>query len=90
MRSGTAASQFGPSFSEIIASTEDLQAAEVNASIVSIPARTGYCPKRWSEAIDVMIPKKAASKNVEKLRIIVLFHSLFSMMNKRVARKATK
>jgi hypothetical protein len=90
MRSGTAAGQFSPSFSEIIAGTEDLQVAKVDASIVSIPARTGYCPKRWSKVIDVMIPKKAASKNVEKLCIIVLFHSSFNMMNKRVARKATK
>jgi hypothetical protein len=36
-----------------------------------------------------MIPQKDASKHVEKLRIIVLFHALFNMMNKRVANKAT-
>jgi hypothetical protein len=36
-----------------------------------------------------MIPQKDASKHGEKLRIIVLFHALFSMMNKRVANKAT-
>jgi hypothetical protein len=36
----------------------------------------------------VVIPKKAASKHVEKLRIIVLFHSLFNMLNKRVAKQA--
>jgi hypothetical protein len=35
-----------------------------------------------------MIPKKTASRHVEKLRIIVLFHVLFNMMNKRVANKA--
>jgi hypothetical protein len=66
------------------------QVAEIDASIMSIPARTGYCPKRWSQAVDVMIPKKVASKNVKKLRIIVLFHALFNMMNKRVAQKATR
>jgi hypothetical protein len=36
-----------------------------------------------------MIPKKTASRHVEKLRIIVLFHALFNMMNKRVVNKAT-
>jgi hypothetical protein len=36
-----------------------------------------------------MIPKKAASRHVEKLRIIVFFHALFNMMNKRVANKTT-
>jgi hypothetical protein len=45
--------------------------------------------RRWSDAVDVMIPKKAASTHVEKLRIIVLFHALFNMLNKRVAKKAT-
>jgi hypothetical protein len=75
MRSTTSASSFGPSFSELIAGTDDLRIAEVDASIVSIPARTGYCPRRWSDDIDVMIPKKVASRRVEKLRIIVLFHA---------------
>jgi hypothetical protein len=89
MRSTTSASTFGPSFSELIAGTDDLRIAEVDAAIVSIPARTGYCPRRWSDAIDVMIPQKDASKHVEKHRIIVLFHALFNMMNKRVANKAT-
>jgi hypothetical protein len=85
----TSASTFGPSFSELIAGTDDLRIAEVDAAIVSIPARTGYCPRRWSDAIDVMIPIKDASKHLEKLRIIVLIHAFFNMMNKRVANKAT-
>jgi hypothetical protein len=61
MHSTTSASTFGLSFSELIVGTDDLRIAEVDAAIVSIPARTGYCPRRWSETIDVMIPKKAAS-----------------------------
>jgi hypothetical protein len=90
MRVGTASSTFGLSFSKNLAGTEDVAIAEVDAAIVSIAALTGYCPKRWSEAIDVMIPKKADSKHVEKLRIIVLFHSLFNMLNKKVGRQATQ
>jgi hypothetical protein len=84
----TAASTFGPSYSEIITGADNENIAEVDAAIVLIPALTGYCPKRWSDTIDVMIPKKAASKHVGKLQIIVLFHSLFNMLNKRVAKHA--
>jgi hypothetical protein len=74
MRSSTSATTLGPSFSELIVGTDDIRIAEVDAAIVSIPARTGYCPRRWSDAIDVIIPKKAASRHVEKLCTIVLFH----------------
>jgi hypothetical protein len=88
MRTHTAASTFGPSFSEFIAGTNSEPVAEVDAAIVSIAAAAGYCPLRWSTAIDVMIPKKKLSRDVKKLRIIVLFHALFNMLNKRVAQKA--
>jgi hypothetical protein len=37
--------------------------------------------------VDVLIPKKATSAAIEKLRIIVLFHALFNMNNKRVGRE---
>jgi hypothetical protein len=59
MRVGTSSSTFGPCFSEIIAGTEDVAIAEVDAAIGSITALTRYCPKQWSEAIDVTIPPKA-------------------------------
>jgi hypothetical protein len=61
-------------FSEIIAGTANVAIAEIDAAVVPIAVLTGYCSKRWSEAIDMMIPKKADSKYVAKLRIIVLFH----------------
>jgi hypothetical protein len=89
MKKHTAASTFfGPSFSKFIAGTCHEPVAKADAAIVSIPAAAGYCPIRWSTAIDVMIPKKKLSRNVTKLQIIVLFHALFNMMNKRVAQKA--
>jgi hypothetical protein len=62
MRTHTAASTFGPSFSEFIAGTSNNPVAEVDAAIVSIPAAAGYCPLRWSTAIDVMIPKQKRQK----------------------------
>jgi hypothetical protein len=46
MRVGTAARTFGPSFSEIIAGTEDVAITEVDAAIVSIAALTGYTTQK--------------------------------------------
>jgi hypothetical protein len=82
MKVHTAASPFGPSFSEFIAGTGNEPVAEVDAAIVYIAAAGGYCPQQWSTAIDVMIPKKTLSRDVTKLQIIVLFHALFNMLNK--------
>jgi hypothetical protein len=66
----------------------DKTIAEIDTVIFFILCLVGYCPKHWSEAIDVMIPKKAASKHGEKLRINVLFHTLFNMLNKKVSKAA--
>jgi hypothetical protein len=82
MKVHTATSPFGPSFSEFIAGTNNEPVAEVDAAIVSIAAAVGYCAQQWSTAIDAMIPKKKLSRDVTKLRIIVLFHALFNMLNK--------
>ena len=90
MKKTTASSPFGPSFSEYIAGSDDKRIAEVDAAIASIPALTGVCPPSWFSAVDVMIPKKTDSQHVKKLRIIVLFHALFNMFNKRVAKLAMK
>ena len=56
--------------------------------MAAIPALTGYCPMAWQRAVDVMIPKKQSATHVSKLRIIVLFHALFNMINKRIGREA--
>jgi hypothetical protein len=29
--------------------------AEVHAALMTIPMATGYCPKRWRQAVDVML-----------------------------------
>jgi exonuclease III len=86
MKGHTASSTFGPQFSDYIAGTHNINVADVDAALASIPIAAGYCPQAWQQAIDVMIPKKKLSSEVEKLRIIVLFHALFNMTNKRVGR----
>ena len=55
--------------------------------MVNIPYATGYNPKAWTQMTDVLIPKKSHSSLVEKLRIIVLFHALFNLNNKRIGRE---
>ena len=87
MKSTTSSSLFGPSFTELIGACEDPRVAEVDAAFSNIPLYTGFCPLAWSKAIDVMIPKKVSSKEVAKLRIIVLFDAMFNMLNKTIGRE---
>ena len=90
MRSTIASSPFGPLFSDYIAGCDDVKVADIDAAIMSIPLITGYCPVAWQKAVDVMIPKKQTSTHVTKLRIIVLFHSMFNMINKIIGRLVIK
>jgi hypothetical protein len=86
MRSTTSSSPFSPLFTDFIAGCSDRETAALDVTMANIPLLTGYCPKSWHQAIDVMIPKKTASASVSKLRIIVLFNALFNLLNKRVGR----
>jgi hypothetical protein len=54
--------------------------------MANIPYASGYSPDAWTKMVDVLIPKKTTSAAIEKLRIIVLFHALFNMNNKRIGR----
>ena len=87
MKSKISSSPFGPNFPDYIAGCEDPLIADVDATFATIPVITGHCPVAWRKAMDVMIPKKADSILVEKLRIIVLFHALFNMTNKKLGRE---
>ena len=58
----------------------------VHYLMAKIPYRTGYSPKRWKSATDVMIMKKAGLDNVEKLRTIVLYEADFNHNNKSMGR----
>jgi hypothetical protein len=87
MKKSTAASPFGASFTELIAACDDIRVADIDACFAAIPLYSGYCPRAWSRAVDVMIPKKQASRAVTKLRIIVLFDALFNMLNKRIGKE---
>jgi hypothetical protein len=86
MKPNTSSSPFGPEFVHYIAGSHDNQIAEFDATMANIPYASGYNPTEWKKFIDVLIPKKTASSAIEKLRIIVLFHALFNMNNKRIGR----
>lgn len=85
-RRSTQSSPHGPNFTDYIAGSFDDQIAAVDAAILTIALRTGKAPQAWKRATDIMIPKKTSSCHVTKLRIIVLFHALFNMLNKYVGK----
>jgi hypothetical protein len=86
MKGRTSSSPFGPTFVHYIAGSQDQSVADFDATMANIPYASGYCPEVWTKMTDVLIPKKTTSSAIEKLRIIVLFHALFNMNNKRVGR----
>ena len=63
---------------------EDLIAAD--ASMISIPYKTGYSPMLWQQGINCMLEKKKGSFRVDKLRAILLSEAPFNMMNKIMGR----
>ena len=54
--------------------------------MAEIPFRTGYSPKRWRNATNVMILKKSGIFDLNKLRTIVLFEADFNYNNKWLGR----
>ena len=54
----------------------------VHYTLSEIPFRSGYSPKRWREATNVMILKKAGEQSLDKLRTLVLFEADFNHNNK--------
>ena len=87
MKPNTSSSPFGPSFVNYIAGSRDSKICEFDATMANIPYASGYTPQAWTQMTDVLIPKKSHSALVEKLHIIVLFHSMFNMNNKRVGQE---
>jgi hypothetical protein len=87
MKPNTSSSPLGPRFVDYIAGSRDKEIAEFDATMANIPYASGLTPKAWTQMTDVLIPKKSHSSLVEKLRIIVLFHAMFNMNNKRIGRE---
>lgn len=86
MKERISSSPHAPNFADYKAGALSTRIAKTDTLMANIPFLAGFCPTSWSTAMDVMIPKKSDSSDVKKLRIIVLFHALFNMGNKRIAR----
>jgi hypothetical protein len=44
--------------------------AEIHAAMATIPLETGFCPKLWRHAVDIMLGKIPGIDRTDKLRII--------------------
>ena len=86
MKPNTSSSPDGPAFVQYIAGSRNQQIADFDATMANIPYASGYTPEARTKMTDVLIPQKTTSAAIEKLRIIVLFHSLFNLNNKRIGR----
>jgi hypothetical protein len=86
IKPNTSSSPFGPTFVHYMAGSQDSDIAKFDATMANIPYASGHSPDSWTKMVDVLIPKNMSSAAIEKLRIIVLFHALFNMNNKRVRR----
>jgi hypothetical protein len=49
--------------------------AAVHSAMMSIPLAEGFCPKRWRQAIDIMLEKIPGVPIINKLRIIQLIEA---------------
>ena len=81
-REHTSSGMSGIHFGHFKADIEHKKTLQINHQLLQMAIILGYSMLRWQRAIDVMIPKKANSKRVEKLRVICLMEADFNYMNK--------
>ena len=81
-REHTSSGMSGLHFGHFKADLEHEKTLQINHQLLQIAVILGYSMLRWQRAVDVMIPKKANSKKVEKLRVICLMEADFNYMNK--------
>ena len=63
-------------------------AAKLHTIMANIPILTGYTPKRWTQCVDSMLPKKKDEWRPSKLRLTALLMPDFNHNNKILGRKA--
>jgi Reverse transcriptase (RNA-dependent DNA polymerase) len=86
-REFTATGKSGIHFGHFKASCLDPELTEFDKDMLNISLTTGYTLQRWLYGIDVMIPKKADSIRVDKLRTIVLLEADFNFLNKLIGKR---
>ena len=73
-------------FGHFIASCKHEHNLLVHYIMAEIPFRTGFAPRRWKAATNVMILKKAGLFDITKLRTLCLFQADFNHNNKHLGR----
>jgi Reverse transcriptase (RNA-dependent DNA polymerase) len=77
----------GIHFGHFQASCEIETLSRLDCWMAETSLKTGYSLKRWYKGIDVMIPKKADSIKVDKLRTIVLMEADYNFLNKLIGKR---
>lgn len=83
----TTSGKSGIHFGHFKASCMDPILTKLDRCMLEILLKSGYSLKRWLQCVDVMIPKKADSNRVDKLRTIVLLEADFNYMNKLIGKR---
>ena len=86
----TSSGKSGLHFGHFKADTLHEKTNQINYQLLYVTISLGYSLLRWQHAVDVMIPKKSNSKQVEKLRVICLMVADFNYMNKMMGRITMK
>lgn len=90
----TTLGKLGIHFGHFKASSMDLVLTEIDTIMINICLSTGYSLRCWLTGIDVMIPKKVDSQQMDNLRTIVLleadFNFICKFIGKRVMHNAEK
>ena len=80
----------GLHFGHFYASSKDLELCKLDKWFLEISLNTGCSLPRWYNGINVMIPKKANSNRVDKLRTIVLMEPDFNLLNKIIGKRVMR
>jgi Reverse transcriptase (RNA-dependent DNA polymerase) len=80
----------GLHYGHFIASSNNNILLHIDTIFMELSIKYGFLLNRWCKAIDVMIPKKADSIQVTKLRTIMLFECDWNQMNKIIGKKVMK
>ena len=66
------------------------KATKLHTIMANIPVLTGYIPKRWTQCVDSMLPKKKDEWRPAKLRLTALLMPDFNHNNKILGRRAMR